>query len=57
MVHDSDSDGYGDINAPIASCDQPANAVSNSDDCDDNNAVYNPSVTETCNGVDDTDGD
>jgi hypothetical protein len=55
--YDADSDGYGDINAPIESCEQPEGYVENADDCDDTSADYtttcpNPEVNSsaTCSG-------
>ena len=35
---DSDSDGFGDLTHPTNACSQPSGYVSNSADCDDNNA-------------------
>ena len=41
---DGDSDNYGvdDSNTNLSACDQPANYVDNSDDCDDTDGFYNP---------------
>jgi len=50
---DNDGDGYGDASASITACSQPVGTVSNSTDCDDNNAVINPGKVEVCNGLDD----
>ena len=57
---DADQDGYGNINDSLVACSQPTGYVSNSSDCDDNNAALNPGATdiplngidEDCNGVD-----
>ena len=48
---DSDSDGYGNVNIFINSCLQ-AGYVTNSNDCNDNNASVNANATEICNGFD-----
>lgn len=47
---DNDGDGFGDINSPqLADCDNPGNnLVTNSDDCDDNNADINPNTVTVC---------
>ena len=50
---DSDGDGFGSLNISTQDCSQPAGFVSNSDDCDDNNAQINPGRNEICNGIDD----
>jgi hypothetical protein len=50
---DSDSDNFGNLNAPLASCSAPAGYVLNSNDCDDTNANINPNATEICNTSDD----
>ncbi len=42
---DSDGDGYGDPDAAVLACEQPANTVSNSKDCDDSSAALNPETT------------
>jgi len=56
--YDRDTDGYGDPNInSITSCVQPAYTVSNSDDCDDHDAMLSPVADELCDGVDnDCDG-
>lgn len=52
---DADTDGYGNINATIqSSTGAPTGYVTNSTDCNDNNASINPFATEICNnGIDD----
>jgi hypothetical protein len=51
--NDQDGDGYGAGTATNA-CSQPANAVTNNTDCNDNNAAVRPGVTEICtNTIDD----
>jgi Putative metal-binding motif len=39
---DADGDGYGDPDLPSQSCDAPAGAVANGDDCDDGDPLRNP---------------
>ncbi|OIQ27218.1 MAG: hypothetical protein BM564_13065 [Bacteroidetes bacterium MedPE-SWsnd-G2] len=41
---DNDSDGFGNANDFISSCDQPENYVANSTDINDNNANLNPNT-------------
>jgi len=56
---DTDSDGYGDLNAPVVACSLPSGASMDSSDCDDSNAAIHPGAGESCdgNGVDeDCDG-
>jgi hypothetical protein len=43
---DSDGDGYG-AGAVIIACDQPEGAVAQGEDCDDNDAAFNPGAAET----------
>ena len=50
---DADGDGYGDPFSPVQGCTQPIGAVSNAQDCNDNDASVYPYATEVCNGVDD----
>jgi hypothetical protein len=50
---DSDLDAYGNIGVSMEACDQPEQMVENSDDCDDTNALVNPSNAEICgDGID-----
>ena len=54
---DADSDGFGDAASPVSACQQPADAVSNANDCDDGSAVSYPGADEVCDGLDnDCDG-
>ena len=50
---DEDGDGFGDPDAGVTSCTQPAGHVEDSSDCDDDDAGINPDAEESCNGVDD----
>ncbi len=50
---DADEDNYGDENNTTQTCSQPSGYVTNSADCDDDNASINPGATELCNRVDD----
>jgi hypothetical protein len=52
---DTDGDGYGDLAAPMTSCDGsvPTGYVDNSIDCNDANSAVYPGATEVCNGIDD----
>ena len=50
---DADSDGYGNANVSVLDVSQPAGYVSNSSDCNDNNAAINPGATESYNSIDD----
>jgi len=55
---DTDGDGFGDPDAIATGCEQPSAYVTDSSDCDDNDAAIHPDAQETCNGVDDDcDGD
>ncbi len=51
---DVDGDGFGTSLTSTQSCTQPAGYVSIGTDCNDNNAMVNPSKTDFCgNGIDD----
>ena len=50
---DEDLDGYGDADNSAVACDAPEGHVADSDDCDDGNALVNPSNAEICgDGID-----
>ena len=50
---DADSDGYGNPEAPLVICDQPAGYVDNDDDCDDTTDAISPDDEEVCDdGID-----
>ena len=53
FYRDADGDGFGNTSVSTQACLQPTGYVSNSSDCNDNNAAIKPGATETCNGVDD----
>ena len=50
--YDGDGDGFGNMNSSTSFCIQPSNYVSNSSDCNDNNAAINSNAAEICNGLD-----
>lgn len=50
---DSDSDNFGNSNAPLPSCSIPVGYVLNTSDCNDANASINPNAMEICNTFDD----
>ena len=50
---DSDGDTFGDLSSFITSCTQPVGYTSDTTDCDDTNALVNPTVFEICNQIDD----
>ncbi|MEK7615412.1 MAG: putative metal-binding motif-containing protein, partial [Patescibacteria group bacterium] len=49
---DADEDGYGNKSFPIYACVLPSKSSENALDCDDTNPKTHPSVTETCDHVD-----
>ncbi len=54
---DNDGDGYGDSSNSTQACSAPSGYVTNSSDCDDNDANNYPGNTEVCDGSDnDCDG-
>ena len=58
FYEDADGDGYGDINAAIEACEQPADTVTDGTDCADDNPDNFPGADEYCDGADnDCDGD
>jgi len=50
--YDGDGDGYGDPESYLTHCDQVENAVTNANDCDDDDPDVNPGARETCDGLD-----
>ena len=46
---DNDNDNYGNPGVFLTACTQPNSFVLNSSDCNDNNAAFNPSISEVCN--------
>ncbi|GDX83244.1 hypothetical protein LBMAG42_50550 [Deltaproteobacteria bacterium] len=56
---DDDADGYGDPGETTSGCEAPGGFIADDSDCDDTNAMYNPSVEEdggndvdeNCDGV------
>jgi hypothetical protein len=50
---DADGDGFGDITTLISTCIQTPGYVTNSSDCNDNDAAIFPGAQEICNDVDD----
>jgi hypothetical protein len=53
FYEDADKDSFGDASTMEEACSQPAGYVSNSADCNDNNATINPGATEICNNLND----
>ena len=53
FYRDLDGDSYGNAAVTTQACSVPAGYVTNSTDCNDNNAAVHPGATEICNGVDD----
>ena len=50
---DLDNDTYGNAAQTIQACSLPVGYVTNSTDCNDNNAAVYPGATEVCNTIDD----
>jgi hypothetical protein len=50
---DGDGDGFGNQDFGYTLCSQPSGYVTNSSDCNDNNAAINVNGSEICNGIDD----
>jgi hypothetical protein len=50
---DTDGDGFGDVTTLISTCVQPQGYVTDSSDCNDNDAAIFPGAQEICNDVDD----
>jgi hypothetical protein len=54
---DADSDGYGDPDVTLESCDPDPGWVADASDCDDANSAINPAADEECDAIDnDCDG-
>ncbi|MEZ4798272.1 MAG: MopE-related protein [Flavobacteriales bacterium] len=49
---DLDGDGFGDLNNTITACAAPAGYVSDSSDCNDNDAAINPIASDICDDID-----
>jgi len=51
---DADGDGFGDVNGVLEVCDEtpPQGYVIDNTDCNDNEALSNPSTAEVCDGID-----
>ncbi len=49
---DVDDDGYGDASEAVAACGVLSGHVTDSTDCDDENAAINPGATEACDDLD-----
>ncbi len=55
---DVDNDRFGDESTAIAACVRPEGTIADAGDCDDNDRTINPTVPESCDGVDnDCDGE
>jgi len=50
---DEDTDGYGDPDASVQSCQGATGYVADDTDCDDTDPEVNPGMAEVCNGLDD----
>lgn len=53
FYRDADSDGFGDADAPVEDCAQPAGTAPEAGDCDDRNPDVFPGADEVCNEADD----
>ncbi len=54
---DADGDGFGDEGATIGACEVPSGYVTDTTDCDDDDAAVNPDAIEVCDDLDnDCDG-
>jgi len=49
---DADTDGYGDVDSTMDSCEPPSGYVPTGTDCDDTDADRFPGATEECDGKD-----
>ncbi len=54
FYEDKDNDGFGNLSVAKTGCSNtpPTGFVTNSTDCNDNNALIKPSATEVCDGLD-----
>jgi hypothetical protein len=50
---DEDKDSFGVCDAKACFCEKPEFYSDTCGDCDDKNSIINPSIEETCNGIDD----
>jgi len=49
---DADGDGFGDPDATVHACNQPAGTTTDASDCDDGDPDVHPGARETCDGSD-----
>ena len=49
---DTDSDGFGDINNTILSCEHVLGYVENTEDCNDDDVNISPDALEKCDNID-----
>jgi hypothetical protein len=49
---DTDADGFGDADYPVAACEVPAGYVTDATDCDDGDGGVNPAAQEICDSRD-----
>ena len=52
LLHNTDEDGYGDLESSIESCSAPAGYVDNSNDCNDLDTLVHPNSVEFCDTID-----